>query len=113
MKPLKDCIMCDGDGKYPEPRGEFWGVPCSEPVPCPCLDRKPEIPYSVWDRAFLISNGFDDGDCHCAEFAAHIISQKAEIDRLKTECSKKISDALTASYLELTKTMSKIREELK
>ena len=42
MKPLKDCIMCDGDGIYPEPRGEFGGVPCVEYVSCPCLDREPE-----------------------------------------------------------------------
>ena len=56
MKPLKDCIMCDGDGIYPEPRGESGGVPCVEYVSCPCLDREPETDEEeITDKEKIIS----------------------------------------------------------
>jgi len=42
LLPLKDCELCHGTGTYPEDRGEYWGVPCTEYVLCPCLDREEE-----------------------------------------------------------------------
>lgn len=53
MEPLKDCIKCNGHGYYMEPRGEYWGIPCSEPVLCECVDRA-DLPDIEPDEPILL-----------------------------------------------------------
>ena len=89
MKPLENCIKCDGYGYYMEPRGEYWGMPCGEPVPCECIDREEEVqtPISLEDHAALRVSGrlTVPYECTCDEYAHFICELVSENKRLKLE----------------------------
>lgn len=100
-----------------EPRGECGGVPCSEPVPCPCLDRDPELPVSIEDKARLVNDGYDLEECYCVEFAAIIVDlmhENMELKlKIKTMEAEEVFDDLDTILAHIDKSVAAINKYTK
>jgi hypothetical protein len=49
MKPLPNCELCHGDGKYLDRYEECFGIESPVYEPCPCVDREEPITQEEYE----------------------------------------------------------------